>query len=116
MEEMGRVVMPGPFLSTLLGGLAILEAGSTDQKKDWLPRLADGKVKAALAWTEPSARWDAAGGAPPAKPAGHGWPLPATNHFLLAAPLADRPVLVAGAAERKPVERGLPPLPLAQGS
>src|SRR3989441_9729106 len=76
MEEMGRVVMPGPFLSTLLGGLAILEAGSTDQKKDWLPRLADGKVKAALAWTEPSARWDAAGGAPPAQPGRGGWVAP----------------------------------------
>ena len=29
LEEMGRAVMPGPFFSTvLLGGLAILEAGS----------------------------------------------------------------------------------------
>src|SRR2546426_470231 len=68
MEEMGRVVMPGPFLSTLLGGLAILEAGSTDQKKDWLPRLADGKAKAPPAWTEPSARWVAAGAAAPGHP------------------------------------------------
>ena len=33
MEEMGRAVMPGPFFSTLLGGLAIMEAGSADQKK-----------------------------------------------------------------------------------
>src|SRR5207245_9854874 len=73
MEEMGRVVMPGPFLATLLGGLAILEAGSAEQKKQWLPRLADGKAKAALAWTEPSARWDAAGVATTAKPTADGW-------------------------------------------
>src|ERR1043165_1104939 len=36
MEEMGRVVMPGPFFSTLLGGLVILEAGSDAQKKGGL--------------------------------------------------------------------------------
>src|SRR3989442_4384893 len=62
MEEMGRSVMPGPFFSTvLLGGLTVLEAGSPAQKKEWLPRIAAGEAKAALAWTEPNARWDAAG-------------------------------------------------------
>src|SRR6185436_12742790 len=56
MEEMGRVVMPGPFLSTvLLGGLAILEAGSDAQRKEWLPKIAQGEARATLAWTEPSA-------------------------------------------------------------
>jgi alkylation response protein AidB-like acyl-CoA dehydrogenase len=41
MEEMGRAVMPGPFFSTvLLGGSAILEAGSPDQRQEWLPRTA----------------------------------------------------------------------------
>ena len=35
MEEMGRAVMPGPFVSTvLLGGLTILEAGAPAQKKE----------------------------------------------------------------------------------
>src|SRR5262245_13277082 len=34
MEEMGRAVVPGPYFSTvLLGGLAILEAGSEAQQK-----------------------------------------------------------------------------------
>src|SRR5215467_14617793 len=71
MEEMGRVVMPGPFLSTvLLGGLAILEAGSAAQKKEWLTRIAQGEAKATLAWTEPSARWDAGGVTATARPSG----------------------------------------------
>ena len=62
MEEMGRAVMPGPFLSTvLLGGAAIAEAGSPAQRRRWLPRIAAGNAKAALAWTEPNLRWDAAG-------------------------------------------------------
>src|SRR2546428_3207296 len=101
MEEMGRVVMPGPFLSTLLGGLAILEAGSTDQKKDWLPRLADGKVKAALAWTQPSARWDAAGRAPPAEPARGGGAAPRPQPVGLPPPLPPRPAPGARPAPSK---------------
>src|SRR3989442_3490646 len=59
MEEMGRAVMPGPFFSTvLLGGLAILEAGSAAQKKEWLSKIAEGQAKATLAFTEPNAPWD----------------------------------------------------------
>src|SRR5213592_3896692 len=55
MEEMGRVVMPGPFFATtILGGLTILEAGSDAQKKEWLSRIAVGQAKATLAWTEPT--------------------------------------------------------------
>ena len=43
MEEMGRAVMPGPFVSTvLLAALAILEAGTEAQQKAWLPELASG--------------------------------------------------------------------------
>src|ERR1700751_96339 len=39
MEEMGRAVMPGPYLATaLLGGAAIAEAGSSAQRREWLPR------------------------------------------------------------------------------
>src|SRR5947208_15296225 len=34
MEEMGRAVMPGPFLSTLLAGLAILETGAAEQQEE----------------------------------------------------------------------------------
>src|SRR6266436_4248289 len=41
MEEMGRAVMPGPFLSTvLLGGAAIAEAGIPAQRWQWLPEIA----------------------------------------------------------------------------
>src|SRR5262250_1452395 len=46
MEEMGRAVVPGPFFSTvLLGGLAILEAGTDAQKKAWLPKVASGETR-----------------------------------------------------------------------
>jgi alkylation response protein AidB-like acyl-CoA dehydrogenase len=62
MEEMGRAVMPGPYVATaLLGGAAIREAGSPAQRQEYLPHIAAGEFKATLAATEPNARWDASG-------------------------------------------------------
>ena len=84
MEEMGRVVMPGPFFATtLLGGLAIREAGSAAQKKEWLTRIASGRAKTTLAWTEPSARWDAAGVTCKARESKGGFVLNGTKLFVL---------------------------------
>src|SRR5579875_1414947 len=40
LEEMGRVVMPGPFFSTVVGSVAVLEGGSDAQKQEYLPRVA----------------------------------------------------------------------------
>src|SRR2546421_5423421 len=58
MEEMGRAVMPGPFFSTvLLGGLAILEAGSAGQKKEGLAKIPQGQAQATLAFTQPHPPW-----------------------------------------------------------
>src|SRR6516165_9587780 len=90
MEEMGRAVMPGPFLSTvLLGGAAIAEAGSPAQRREWLTQIAAGKAKAALAWTEPNLCWDAAGIALQAHEVGGGFTLSGTKLFVGDAHLAD---------------------------
>src|SRR5713101_209466 len=76
LEEMGRMVLPGPFFSTVaLGGLAILEAGSDEQKKNLLPGIAAGKTKATLALLEENARWDEKGVNLPAERSGKGYRL-----------------------------------------
>jgi alkylation response protein AidB-like acyl-CoA dehydrogenase len=108
MEEMGRAVMPGPFFATvLLGGLAILEAGSEEQRKEWLPRIATGQARATLALTEPSARWDAGGIAVAARPAGDGYALSGTKLFVLDAHLADAIVVAARTTEDREPEQGV---------
>jgi alkylation response protein AidB-like acyl-CoA dehydrogenase len=108
MEEMGRAVTPGPYLSTvLLGGLAIREAGSAAQRKMWLPRIAAGQAKSALAWTEPSGRWDAGGITTTAKPVAGGWTITGTKLFVLDAHLADVVVVVARTAENRNPEEGV---------
>jgi len=97
MEEMGRVVMPGPYLSTVvLGGLALLEAGSEAQKKQWLPRIAAGETRATLALTEPNARWDAQGVTATAAATGGGaFTLSGTKLFVPDAHVADLLVVAA---------------------
>jgi alkylation response protein AidB-like acyl-CoA dehydrogenase len=108
MEEMGRAVMPGPFFSTvLLGGLTILEAGSPAQKSEWLGKISAGEAKAALAFTEPNARWDAGGVTVTARESGGSFTLNGTKLFVLDAHLADVLVVVARTREGKRPEEGL---------
>lgn len=108
MEEMGRAVMPGPFFSTvLLGGAAIAEAGSAAQRREWLPRIAAGSAKAALAWTEPNLRWDASGIALPAREAGGGYTLSGSKLFVGDAHLADLLVVAARTRDGSTMEDGV---------
>jgi acyl-CoA dehydrogenase len=52
-EEMGRAVAPVPFGSTAyLAAEAILTAGSDAQRREWLPKLADGSLIGCLAISE----------------------------------------------------------------
>ena len=90
LEEMGRVVLPGPFFaSVILGGLAIDLAGNADQKRKYLPGIASGSTKATLAQVEESGRWDAEGIALAAKPAKDGFSLSGTKLFVHDAHNAD---------------------------
>lgn len=41
-EEFGRLVQPGPFLTSAAVTLALVQSGDADQKSRWLPRLATG--------------------------------------------------------------------------
>jgi alkylation response protein AidB-like acyl-CoA dehydrogenase len=53
MEEIGRTLMPSPFLSTaVLAASALQRGGSAAQKSEHLPRIADGSLLAALAIDE----------------------------------------------------------------
>ena len=52
-EEMGRALLPGPFLSSVvLCGVPILTAGTDEQKKEYLPKIANGEAVFTLAALE----------------------------------------------------------------
>jgi len=98
LEEMGRVVLPGPFFSTaILGGVALVDGGSAAQKQEFLPKLASGDLRVTLAQLEPSGRWDADGIQLEAKPAAGGYRLSGTKLFVPDAHTSDL-LIVAGRA------------------
>jgi alkylation response protein AidB-like acyl-CoA dehydrogenase len=108
MEEIGRAVMPGPYPATvLLGGAAIATAGSPAQRREWLPRIAAGEVKATLAVTEPNARWDAAGITATAREARGGFTLSGGKMFVPDAHLADVLVVAARSRDGSTMEDGV---------
>ena len=54
LQEMGRAALPGPFFSSaVLASLAILQAGSAEQKRSLLPRLCAGELLGTVALSEP---------------------------------------------------------------
>lgn len=62
LEEMGRSLVPVPFMATVVCcGLPILAAGSEEQKRELLPKIVNGEAILALALTEPSADYTAGG-------------------------------------------------------
>jgi alkylation response protein AidB-like acyl-CoA dehydrogenase len=62
MEEMGRVLLPAPFFSSVaLGALALLETASDEQRQQMLPRIARGEAKVCVALIETDGRYDPRG-------------------------------------------------------
>jgi acyl-CoA dehydrogenase len=72
-----------------IGSKAIELAGSDQQKRDYLPRLASGEWIAALAMTEPNAGSDAAGIATNARKEGQHYILNGQKIFITNAQIAD---------------------------
>jgi len=60
LEEMGRACLPSPFCSTVVGGMAISDIGSIEQKAWILPEVSRGKIIITLALTEPALRYNPA--------------------------------------------------------
>ncbi|HST84738.1 MAG TPA: acyl-CoA dehydrogenase family protein [Kineosporiaceae bacterium] len=58
---LGAGVVPGPVAASMIGGEAIRRAGSAEQQATWLPGLAEGRIRLAVALLRPSAAWDRPG-------------------------------------------------------
>jgi alkylation response protein AidB-like acyl-CoA dehydrogenase len=95
LEEFGRALVPGPFIPTMVAATAILEGGSEAQKQEWLPKIASGDIIGTLAFTEPSARFDAEGVELKAEKQGENYVLNGTKLFIPDAHVADLLVVVA---------------------
>lgn len=89
LEEMGRACLPGPFLSSVvLSGLPILAAGSEEQKQQFLPAIARGKIFT-LALTEADGSYEAASIKTRAAPDKDDYVIGGTKLFVPDAHIAD---------------------------
>lgn len=96
LEEFGRALVPGPFISTVvLGATPIMEAGTDEQKQNYLPKIASGEMIMTMALTEPSAKWSADGVTLEAKKSGSEYVLNGTKLFVPDAHVTDAMVVVA---------------------
>jgi len=90
MEEMGRVLFCGPYLSTaVLATSAILQCGNEAAKAKLLPAIASGKSIATLAFVEEHGRWDAESIAMKASRDGSNWKLSGTKDYVVDGHIAD---------------------------
>jgi acyl-CoA dehydrogenase len=95
MEEIGRNLTPSPFLSTaLLAASALARSGSSAQKSEYLPKIASGKLLAALAVDE-SGKHKPAATAFSAKRSGNGFRLDGSKSFVVDGHVADLLIVAA---------------------
>jgi alkylation response protein AidB-like acyl-CoA dehydrogenase len=85
LEEMGRVLLPSPFLAGALAGAALDAAGDAR----WLPGLASGDLLATLAFAEPDGSWEPGDVAATAEPGEGGFVLRGVKAYVPAAPSAN---------------------------
>jgi alkylation response protein AidB-like acyl-CoA dehydrogenase len=100
MEEMGYAALPGPYFSTvILGGCAILAAGSEAQKQEFIPKIAEGALRMTLALSEPeTTQFNPSLITVKAKAEGDGWVIDGTKLFVPDANVSDRMVVAARTA------------------
>src|SRR4030042_3939469 len=62
LEEMGKNIAPGPFFCTVLeGAYPIMDGGTENQKKEFLPKIAKGDLVFTMALLEAEGTYDAYG-------------------------------------------------------
>jgi acyl-CoA dehydrogenase len=97
-EEVQLVLELGwttPALRSLFGtnngiaGHVLLEGGTEEQKKEWLPRLASGELTASFGLTEAEAGSDPAGLTTTARRHGSDWVITGAKRYITNAPVAD---------------------------
>jgi len=109
LEAMGNNVLPGPFSCTVVGGaFAIIEAGTAEQKKALLPKIANGEAILTTALLEPgSTCYDASGVHLKATAQGDNFVLSGTKVFVEMANVADYLICAARTKEGSSDEDGI---------
>jgi alkylation response protein AidB-like acyl-CoA dehydrogenase len=95
LEEIGRNILPGPFIATVASTFPILQAGTEEQKRDLLPKIARGELIVTTALLEPEGVFDASGVTVKAAPKGNDFVINGTKLFVEMAHVANCILCVA---------------------
>jgi len=96
LEEMGRALVPGPFIPTVVyAGRMILAAGTDEQKKQFLPAIANGEMIMTLAMLESNGGFEPADMSVTATASGEEFVIKGTKLFVPDAHVADYLICVA---------------------
>ena len=96
LEEMGGALLPGPYFSTVvMAGVALAEAGTEDQKNEYLARIARGQLIATMAITEPSGLWEPRGIEATARRTDGGYVINGTKLYVPNAHVSDYVIVAA---------------------
>ena len=96
VEELGRVLAPGPFVPTVTQFAPVVaQAGSTEQQARFLGGVAAGEITGTLALVEENGSIDATGVSSTATPDGDGFVLEGTKVAVVEAATADEIAVVA---------------------
>ena len=96
MQAFGRVLVVEPYFPTvILGGAAIMAAGTDAQKQAILPAIAEGSLKMAFAHSERQARYDLNDVVTTAKKDGDAWILDGSKTVVAHGDSADKLIVSA---------------------
>ena len=94
-----------------IAGQVLVLAGTEEQRKQWLPRLASGEVVASFALTEPDAGSDPSrlvtSARPVSGPDGDGWVIDGLKRYITNAPAADVFMVFARTDPEAPPGKGI---------
>jgi acyl-CoA dehydrogenase len=90
-----------------IAGQVLVLAGTEEQRKQWLPRLASGEVVASFALTEPDAGSDPSRLTTSATPEGDGWVIDGLKRYITNAPAADVFLVFARTDPQAPPGKGI---------
>jgi alkylation response protein AidB-like acyl-CoA dehydrogenase len=107
LEEMGRNILPGPLIPTVICTFPILEAGTEEQKKEFLPKIASGDLIVTMALLEAEGTFDASGISVKATPKGDEFIINGTKLFVEMAHVANYIVCVTRTKDGASPEKGI---------
>ena len=107
LQETGRNILPGPLVCTITSTFPILDAGTDDQKKEFLPKIAGGQLILTTALIEAEGTLGASGISIKATPKGDDFIIDGTKLFVEMAHVADYLICAARTQDGASREEGI---------